>query len=142
MCRYRRSIYSCNHIHLSSEPFLTCSAQQDYISGASTEPCNIAETHTCSTVRQWYLCKFCEDKKTTLDGRLSEIKSKMTELRQHLDETYDNVMKNIDEARLKPESEGDATSEEAEEKKALDPVQAFLKAKKSEKHSQFMMLGT
>lgn len=67
----------------------------------------------------------------------------MGELRQHLDDTYDNVMKHIDEADLKPESEGDAKSDEAKDTDAkLDPVAAFLKAKKNEKYSHLMMLGT
>ncbi|KAH8163507.1 hypothetical protein CIB48_g4745 [Xylaria polymorpha] len=122
MCRYRRSIYSCNHTQLSTEPFVICSLQKDYLSGASTEPCNVADTHTCSTIRVWSLCPVCEDTRGELDRRLDE---------------------HIDEADLKPESEGDAKSDEAKDTDAkLDPVAAFLKAKKNEKYSHLMMLGT
>ncbi|KAI0451579.1 hypothetical protein F5B21DRAFT_486499 [Xylaria acuta] len=147
MCRYRRSIYLCNHTQLSAEPFITCSAQRGFISGASSEPCDLADSHTCSTIRFWHLCQGCEGKKVALDSRLSELKSKMAELRQHLDETYDNCMKHIDEASLKPASEGDDEKSEGEEEKKkeeekIDPVAAFLKMKKSEKHSHLMMLGT
>ncbi|KAI1739618.1 hypothetical protein F4680DRAFT_422162 [Xylaria scruposa] len=58
----------------------------------------------------------------------------MAELRQHLDEKYNDCMKHIDEASLKSSSEG-------EEKEAMSPVEAFLKAKKNEKHAHLMMLG-
>ncbi|KAI1754044.1 hypothetical protein F4782DRAFT_545382 [Xylaria castorea] len=142
MCRYRRSIYSCNHAQLSAEPFVTCSTQQEYMSGANGKPCNVVDSHTCSTIRIRHLCQQCEDKKVTLDSRLSQAKSKMAELRQHLNETYENCMRQIDEAGLKSASEACEKSEGEEEKKAVSPVEAFLRAKKKEKHAHLMMLGT
>ncbi|KAI0543980.1 hypothetical protein F4679DRAFT_66138 [Xylaria curta] len=134
MCRYRRSIYLCNHTQLSAEPFVICSAQQDYISGATSQPCEIAQIHTCSTIRVRQLCQQCDDKKVAQDSRISEVKSKMAGLRQHLNEKYDDCMKHIDEASPKSSNEG-------EEKEAMSPEEAFLKAKKNEKHAHLMMLG-
>ncbi|KAI0183421.1 hypothetical protein EV127DRAFT_489881 [Xylaria flabelliformis] len=136
MCRYRRSIYLCNHTQLSAEPFVLCSTQQDYISGKISEPCDMAQIHTCTTIRVRQLCQQCDDKKAATDSRISEVKSKMAELRQHLNEKYADCMKHIDEeeASLKSASEG-------EEKETMSPVEAFLKAKKNEKHAHLMMLG-
>ncbi|KAI0478095.1 hypothetical protein F4859DRAFT_513677 [Xylaria cf. heliscus] len=138
MCRYRKLIFTCNHTQLLTEPFIACSEQQEYIAGTRAEPCNVANSHMCSTIRINHMCQQCEDKKIAQDGRLSELKRKMAFIRQHLDEKHDNAMKQVDEARLAAA----ATSEEVEKKKKIDPVEAFLRAKKNEKHSHLMMLGT
>ncbi|TRX89328.1 hypothetical protein FHL15_009765 [Xylaria flabelliformis] len=95
----------------------------------------MAQIHICSTIRVRQLCQQCDGKKAATDSRLSKVKSKMTELRQHLNEKYDDCMKHIDEeASLK-------SSSEEEEKETMSPVEAFLKAKKNEKHAHLMMLG-
>ncbi|KAI1304836.1 hypothetical protein F5Y03DRAFT_406819 [Xylaria venustula] len=138
MCRYRRSMFLCNHSQLSAAPQWFCSAQRDYVAGKSDQPCDEVGTHTCSTIRVPQLCVSCGTRKATLDQRLSEVKSKMAELKQHLNESYGECVKHVFEAGL--ESEVKTKGDEKDSKKA-DPVAEFLKMKRSEKHANLMMLG-
>ncbi|KAI1634944.1 hypothetical protein F4809DRAFT_664943 [Biscogniauxia mediterranea] len=100
MCLYRKSLYVCNHSQICGEPMTACQAQREYASGAAKEPCDRVETHARNTIRVSRLCAPCRDKKLTVDKQLDVVKSRMAELRKHLDESYDNCMKHLDEAGL------------------------------------------
>ncbi|KAI0966873.1 hypothetical protein F4678DRAFT_447597 [Xylaria arbuscula] len=139
MCRYRRSMFLCNHSQLSAAPQWFCSAHRDYVSGKSTEPCDEVGTHTCSTIRVSQLCTNCRTRKATLDRRLSGVKSKMAELKQHMNESYGECIKHVYDDGI--DSEVKAKGDEKDAKK-VDPVAEFLKMKRSEKHANLMMLGT
>ncbi|KAI3332248.1 hypothetical protein HD806DRAFT_546400 [Xylariaceae sp. AK1471] len=145
MCRYRKSLFLCNHSQLSQEPFIICAAQRDYLSGTAAEPCDTVKTHSCSTIRVPRLCEHCENKKITTEQRFTDVKTKMAELRQHLDRMYGDCMKHVEGAGLEPEakpSDGDGGGKEEEDRKEeFDPVEEFLRKKMNEKHSHLMMLG-
>ncbi|KAI1819984.1 hypothetical protein F4861DRAFT_534033 [Xylaria intraflava] len=164
MCRYRKSVFLCNHTQLSAEPLSLCLAQQKYLSGLVSEPCSVVNTHGCSTIRLSKDCEPCTIKYASLDKTLSALKEKIAELRQHLDDAYGCCMKHVDEAGLKPEAKPDTKpeakpdakpdakpggKEEAQEnpktegdgEEEVDPVARFLKMKMNEKYSHLMMLG-
>jgi hypothetical protein len=149
MCRYRKSLFLCNHSQLCQDPFIICSAQRDFVSGAATEPCDVIKTHSCSTIRVSRLCEYCEEKKITTDQRFTNVKSRMAALRKHLDKIYGDCVKHVEEAGLEPvEKSSDVGvlhgrgKEDRERERELDPVEEFLRKKMSEKHSHLMMLGT
>ncbi|KAI0802141.1 hypothetical protein GGR55DRAFT_667021 [Xylaria sp. FL0064] len=77
MCRYRRSMWSCNHSQLSAEPHATY-----------------------STIRIARLCGCCGTKKASLDKQFSDVKARMATLKQHLDEKYGDCVKHVNEAGL------------------------------------------
>ncbi|KAI1490603.1 hypothetical protein F5X96DRAFT_694482 [Biscogniauxia mediterranea] len=162
MCLYRKSLYVCNHSQICGEqPMTACQAQREYAAGAAAEPCDRVETHARNTIRVSRLCAACRDKKVTIDRQLDVVKSRMAELRRHLDESYDNCMKHLDEAGLDHEDEDEpgnttaaagrkstggkgkgkkATPEPAkEEDPPVDPVQEFLRKKMMETDSHLMM---
>ncbi|GAW11945.1 hypothetical protein ANO14919_012980 [Xylariales sp. No.14919] len=145
MCRYRKSIFLCNHTQISAEPHTLCSAQKDYRRGKASEPCDEVSTHTLSTIRIPHLCEGCSTTKTAQDQRLAEVKKKMAELRQHLEQAYGDCMKHVSEAGLleaKPENEGNQESEGSTKPNEVgDPVEAFLKMKMNEKYSHLMVLS-
>ncbi|KAI5926131.1 hypothetical protein F4810DRAFT_579622 [Camillea tinctor] len=161
MCRYRKSLYMCNHSQISAEPMAACQAQREYTSGTAKEPCDRVETHPRDTIRVGLLCPPCRDKKSTLDKQLDVVKSRMAELRKYLDESYGDCMKHLDEAGLEPEekpSNGKSTTttttaetrkgkgkgkdpEPAKEEKAVDPVQEFLRKKMMDTDAHLMMLS-
>lgn len=143
MCRYRKSIFLCNHSQLSAEPHTICAAQRDYMSGRSAEACDEINTHTRTTLRISKLCDRCGTKKATLDRRLSDVKTKMAELRQHLTEAYGDCVKHVYEAGLEPgvKMEDAKSAGDAGPKKS-DPVEEFLRMKRTEEHSHLMMLGS
>ncbi|KAI1496567.1 hypothetical protein F5X99DRAFT_424445 [Biscogniauxia marginata] len=169
MCHHRKSLYLCNHAVIAPEPLIVCPAQRDYLSGSAAEPCDLVETHARSTIRLSKLCPQCRGKKTTTDRQLDLVKSRMAELRRHLDESYDNCMKHLDEVGLGPESQPDDDDDDGtataagekrksrgkEKKKAaspdgdgdeggrevVDPVQEFLRKKMMEDNSHLMMLS-
>ncbi|TGJ87461.1 hypothetical protein E0Z10_g1261 [Xylaria hypoxylon] len=143
MCIYKKSIFLCNHTLLSAEPHAICSIQQEYLAGEASEPCDVSYTHSLSTIRiSSRQCESCETKKTALDRRLLGVKEKMAELRQHLNESYGDCMKHVEDAGLKPEDEGDSKSEEDTRPKEVDPVEAFLTMKMKEEHAHLMILGS
>ncbi|RWA09560.1 hypothetical protein EKO27_g5545 [Xylaria grammica] len=145
MCRYRKSIFLCNHTQISAEPLTLCSAQKDYGCGKASEPCDAVSTHTLGTIRIPHLCERCSTIKTVQDRRLAEVKEKMAELRQHLEQAYGDCIKHASEAGLpaaKPENEGNPESEGATKLGEVDdPVEAFLKMKMNEKYSHLMVLS-
>ncbi|KAI0597907.1 hypothetical protein F4775DRAFT_592904 [Biscogniauxia sp. FL1348] len=161
MCLYRKSLYECNHSQISGEPMTACQAQRDHASGAAREPCERVETHARNTIRVSQLCAQCRDKKVATDKQLGVVKSRMAELRKHLDESYNNCMKHLDEAGLDPEEEqqpGNGStarkesiggkgkgkgkvSEPAKEDPVVDPVQEFLRKKMMETDSHLMMFS-
>ncbi|KAI0098996.1 hypothetical protein GGR51DRAFT_536466 [Nemania sp. FL0031] len=126
MCRYRRSIFRCNHTLRPSEPFLTCPMQKEYLAGLVSTPCDIVDTHRCSTIRFDRMCPRCESSKRKLDKRLSDVRSRIAGLRQHMQEAYGD--------RLKVEEGTGEKGEHKEEVKKLDPMQEFLKSKRDEKY--------
>ncbi|KAI1426505.1 hypothetical protein F5Y12DRAFT_742427 [Xylaria sp. FL1777] len=121
---------------------MICPAQRDYISGTSAEPCDEIKTHTCSTIRVTQLCESCGQRKTTLDRRLSGVKTKMAELRQHLTEAYGDCVKHVYEAGLEEEANAKDGNERGADVIKIDPIQEFLRMKRNEKHSHLMMLGS
>ncbi|KAI0204896.1 hypothetical protein F4808DRAFT_456640 [Astrocystis sublimbata] len=146
MCRYRKSMYSCNHSIVSAEPFTLCPIQKDYISGKSAEPCDMVQTHLCSTIRISKPCESCGKARDTLNTRLSDAKKKMAELRQRLglsEATSSSNQSEGDGDDKKSEGEGSdkEKEKELEKEKEVDPVHAFLERKKTEKHAHLMMLG-
>jgi hypothetical protein len=151
MCRYRKSLFLCNHSQLSQEPFIICAAQQDHLSRTAAEPCGTIETHGCGTIRVSHLCGYCAAKRITVDRRFENVKVKMADLRRHLDEVYGDCMKHLDEAGLEfgtqpGDMEGGGNSRtgggEEERKQSEDPVQEFLSRKMNEKYSHLMMLSS
>ncbi|KAI1434709.1 hypothetical protein GGR50DRAFT_390367 [Xylaria sp. CBS 124048] len=145
MCRYRKSIYLCNHSQLAAEPLQICSKQREYTSGLVSEPCQIRLTHLCSTIRVPLLCERCHAKQIPLDQKFATVKEKMSELRRHLEVAYDDCMKHVDEAGLKSEAKPTPVIKRQQkikvDDKELDPVTQFLKMKMREKYSELMMLG-
>ncbi|CAJ2513820.1 Uu.00g019390.m01.CDS01 [Anthostomella pinea] len=138
MCPYRRSLYSCNHAQLSSEPVKPCQAQKNYDSGAAKEPCGIVETHR-PTIRIPKQCGPCEAKKMSTDQTLAFVKKRMASLRTCLNERHNGCMKRLDEAGAKREKVPE-TAKTAE--KIEDPAQAFLRKKMMEDDSHLMMLSS
>ncbi|KAI1346466.1 hypothetical protein F5Y01DRAFT_319755 [Xylaria sp. FL0043] len=133
MCRYRRSMWLCNHSQLSAEPHALCAVQRDYISGERHEPCYEVNTHTYSTIRIGRLCGRCGTRKASLDKQFSDVKARMATLKQHLDEKYGDCIKHVNEAGLELD-DGESTEK-------VDPVTEFLRMKRNEKYANLMMLG-
>ncbi|KAI0020591.1 hypothetical protein F4780DRAFT_366875 [Xylariomycetidae sp. FL0641] len=144
MCKYRKSLYACNHAQVCSEPFIACQAQKDHLSGESSEPCDIVETHGRSTIKISKMCAYCEEKKVTLDQQFDHVKGRMADLRKQLEKSYENCMKHLDDVGLEPEKKPDSvgSTEQSSEEEELDPVQAFLKKKMADPDSHLMMLGS
>ncbi|KAJ2987677.1 hypothetical protein NUW58_g4372 [Xylaria curta] len=144
MCIYRKFVFLCNHTQLYPEAYLICTAQEERLSKGRTGPCDEVSTHRASTFRIMKTCEQCEDKKKTTERQFSNVKQKMAVLRQHLEETYSDCMKHLDEVGLKldEEDEKDEKNEKSEESevKEIDPTEAFLQMKKKEKYSHLMML--
>ncbi|KAI1327105.1 hypothetical protein F5Y16DRAFT_399654 [Xylariaceae sp. FL0255] len=143
MCRYRKSIFLCNHAQVSAEPLIVCEVQSQYLASSPfpiVEPCDITETHARNTIRVTTLCAECEKRNTNVEQRFLDVKKKMAELRVHLNEAYDHCMTHLDEAGLTAEEKEKESREE--EKDEDDPIKAFLKKKMTEKHSHLMMLGS
>ncbi|KAI1344579.1 hypothetical protein F5Y15DRAFT_411408 [Xylariaceae sp. FL0016] len=139
MCLYRKTLWSCNHSQLSSEPITICSFQKAYLAGKATEPCDITETHGRSTIRLAKLCAHHEEKNGALGQKFEHVKACMAELRKHLDENYENVMKHLDEVGLEPEPKpGNRTAKTLEK---VDPAAEFLRKKMAEKDSHLMMFS-
>ncbi|KAI2623658.1 hypothetical protein GGS21DRAFT_533606 [Xylaria nigripes] len=145
MCRYRKSIFLCNHSQFPAEPLSICPEQQGYLAGTVAQPCKVVSTHGCSTIRISRLCQCCHIKQVSLDTTFMNLKGKISELRQHLDEAYGDCIKHVDEAGLEPEKKPSDAKEDPKAKKEgdkeIDPVVAFLKMKRNEKYSHLMMLG-
>ncbi|KAI1269277.1 hypothetical protein F5Y18DRAFT_415069 [Xylariaceae sp. FL1019] len=172
MCRYRKSLFICNHAQIAPERMITCALQKDFQNGEIANGCEVVETHPRNTIRVSTLCANCSAKKDTTDATFKEIKEKMAIMRKHLDESYDGCMKALDEVGLeperkpenKPESKPEDISESKPESKLeevvpcadgvgsepektddsedSDPVKAFLRRKMTEEHSHLMMLGS
>ncbi|KAI0151744.1 hypothetical protein GGR57DRAFT_503673 [Xylariaceae sp. FL1272] len=156
MCRYRKSLFLCNHAQIAPERLTPCAVQKDFQAGLTCDSCDTIETHPRNTIRVCRLCGNCGDKKGTTDARFKEIKEKMAIMRKHLDESYDGCMKALDEVGLEPESKPDSTPEiivtpadeeghvedKQKEVKEIDPVKEFLRKKMTEEHSHLMMLGS
>lgn len=147
MCRYRKTLFLCNHSALSSAPQIPCATHLAHTSSPLTSPpCTTASTHACSTVRVSRLCGSCSDKKQSTDRRLSEVKVRIAGLRDRLSEVYGDCARHLDEVGVEVEgvhgksgSEGGSEGMKEEEE---DPVQAFLRKKRAEKDSHLMMLGS
>ncbi|KAI0398972.1 hypothetical protein F4802DRAFT_83279 [Xylaria palmicola] len=154
MCRYRKSIFQCNCTQLSPEALTLCAVQQAYLAGGATEPCGLVTSHTCATVRVPRLCGTCGAKKAALDRTFAEVKRRMAGLRRHLDESYGDCMKHMDESfgERKGKGKGKGKEKKTEKEKGetatkaetepVDPVEAFLRKKRAEKHANLMMLGS
>ncbi|KAI2624360.1 hypothetical protein GGR54DRAFT_596115 [Hypoxylon sp. NC1633] len=162
MCPHRKTVYECNHSVTSSSPIRPCLAQQDYLAGLNPEPCQLEETHGRSTVRVPRLCSSCQDKKLNTDERFALAKTRMAELRRHLEDTYEQCMSHLDEVGVRHEGRtlsstataATATTESGEGGKSgedagkasssstaekLDPAQEFLRKKNEEKYAHLMM---
>ncbi|KAI1184536.1 hypothetical protein F5B17DRAFT_78405 [Nemania serpens] len=162
MCRYRQSIFTCNHTQPSPSRIITCSTQQAFESGRSSSPCGVAKTHACTTIRVPKLCEPCAAQKARLDSRFSDVRTRMAGLRRHLDEAYGECLRHVDgvgEEGVGKGKEKKNEKNESEIREAMkgcgkegkegdevvvdeDPVEAFLKMKRNEKYSHLMMLGS
>ncbi|KAI0426828.1 hypothetical protein F5Y09DRAFT_345271 [Xylaria sp. FL1042] len=134
MCQYRKILWLCNHANLPEEPYALCSVQRDYIAGETKEPCDQVITHSINTVRVNRLCDSCGTRKAALDKKVSNAKTQIVELKQQLDNKHGDRFKKAYGIGLEAKDEKDA--------KKLDPVAEFLRMKRNEKHSAFMMLGS
>ncbi|KAI1128587.1 hypothetical protein F5Y10DRAFT_291859 [Nemania abortiva] len=136
MCRYRKSIFLCNHTRQSTAPFVTCHLQQDYLAGSVSDPCETVSTHSCSTIRLPQLCPSCKARKGVADKRLSNVRAKIAEIRQQLEDKYGDNWKCIDEAGIKMDGVEELSKKGGDGKgdKKLDPVQEFLRSKRNEKY--------
>ncbi|GAW25086.1 hypothetical protein SAMD00023353_0103660 [Rosellinia necatrix] len=167
MCRYRKTLYQCNHARLSPSPHTVCStAAAGEGEGAR---CEVVATHACLTVRAARPCDACAARQAALDRTFAEVRGRLASLRRHLDDAYGGCMRAVDEAGLGDE-DGEGKGEmtvttrvggrgEGDEKQTVvamvrgvegqkqqqdppaDPVEAFLRMKRAEKHSHLMMLG-
>ncbi|KAH9908723.1 hypothetical protein F4778DRAFT_361653 [Xylariomycetidae sp. FL2044] len=151
MCPYSKSLYQCNHFRVASESLRACPAQKEFLAGRIRDHCDVVETHPRNTIRVPQLCEACAAKKTTADQRFAQVKARMAALRTHLDESYANCMRHLDEAGLGPEDKPGApemvggcgaTTTMAEDRGPeceVDPVQAFLRKKMAESDAHLMM---
>ena len=138
MCRYRKSIFLCNHSQVFAHPQKACQDQLDFLEGKNVTPCTKVFTPLSTTVRVQSLCEQCKSRKTEIDGKLSGVKSKMNELKQQLSAAYGDCVKHVYESGL--ESQGvDEKDEECPGK--LDPEE-FLRRKRAEDDAHLMMLGS
>ncbi|KAI0521303.1 hypothetical protein F5B22DRAFT_644028 [Xylaria bambusicola] len=142
MCRYRKSVFQCNHSQVSPRPQKPCQDQLDFIAGKRTEPCETVTTHISTTVRVPQLCEDCESRKTRIDGKLSNVKTKMNELKRQLSEAYGDCVKHVSESGLESEAKVEDEKDGSEaEPGQLDPEE-FLRRVRNEEHSHLMMLGS
>ncbi|KAI1111815.1 hypothetical protein F5Y14DRAFT_464302 [Nemania sp. NC0429] len=154
MCRFRQSIFTCNHTQPSPSRIISCPTQQAYEAGKFPSPCGVAKTHACTTIRAERLCDSCAARKERLDNRFSDVRTRIAGLRKHLGEAYGECLKHVDgvdgagqgkgasgSGKSGEKREGEAAKGQ-DEKAVDDPVEAFLKMKRNEKYAHLMMLGS
>ncbi|KAI1403416.1 hypothetical protein F4819DRAFT_506328 [Hypoxylon fuscum] len=164
MCLYSKTIYQCNHSANSPSPFQACHLQQEFELGLLALPCDEVTTHGRNTVRIPQLCQYCHEKKISVERRFNYAKNRLAELRKHLEETYGECMRHLDEVGVEPVSPSSETSSEtssssnttyttveseasdtnssetsASTEDDLDPVQEFLRKKMLESDAHLMM---
>ncbi|KAI1171600.1 hypothetical protein F4777DRAFT_593701 [Nemania sp. FL0916] len=137
MCRYRQTLFQCNHTLRAAAPFQICAQQQ----AEPQQYCGEALVHPCSTIRANQACDVCAARKNATDGRLSEVKARIQAMRQHLNITYGECLRHVNEAGVGADAGKEVKTEDVKAEKEEDPVQAFLKMKRTEKYAHLTMLG-